>query len=507
MKQIIDVGNQKQLFIDDRWFFKQRGMALRVNPPVKSERVILPRKPWESKGVHAYGTIIEHDGLFKLWYDAIGAIPGEPPHERCLCYATSRDGLHWERQNVNLFEWEGIRENNIVMPGFSGSVMLDPQGPDEHRFKALATLKENTLWPESQGCICGCYDGQYFMELYLCTSPDGVRWKRRDPSALPFFHDSQNVFFYDARIGRYAAYVRWDSGLCKTGSRCVARTEFDDPLVLPWPYRDNPKAGRGPGRSRRRVGDEMTVVLAADELDPPDTDLYTPCMHQYPWAADAYFAFTTPYRHYPVADASDTIAHGRDRRGRFPNDGPIDVQLAVSRDGIHWSRPDRRPYVSPGVRGAWDAGTVYMSLGMIRKGNEIWQYYSGTRHTHGAYDPKQADYAGGLGLLIQRLDGFIAAEASYSGAEFTTPLMTFSGTRLELNVDCSAMGEVWVEILDDRDRRIPGYSLEESVSVDLNQVAAPVAWRDRDSVGELAGRPVRLHFKLRASRLYAFQFV
>ena len=38
----IDVGDRKQLFIDERWFGSQRGMALRVNPPVKHERVLVP---------------------------------------------------------------------------------------------------------------------------------------------------------------------------------------------------------------------------------------------------------------------------------------------------------------------------------------------------------------------------------------------------------------------------------------------------------------------------------
>jgi hypothetical protein len=68
------------------------------------------------------------------------------------------------------------------------------------------------------------------------------------------------------------------------------------------------------------------------------------------------------------------------------------------------------------------------------------------------------------------------------------------------------MGEIWVEILDERNQPIPGYRLKDSISVDRNDVAAPVFWKEREDVSELAGRPVRLHFKLRACKLYAFQF-
>ena len=143
---------------------------------------------------------------------------------------------------------------------------------------------------------------------------------------------------------------------------------------------------------------------------------------------------------------------------------------------------------------------------MIRKGDEIWQYYCGTQFTHGAYNPKVGDRAGGLRRLVQRLDGFISADADYTGAEFTTPLLTFSGAHLKLNADCSAMGEIWVEIRDEQNRPISDYTLEDSISVDRNHISAPVLWKKRDSVGKLIGRPVRLHFKLRACKLYAFQF-
>ena len=180
--------------------------------------------------------------------------------------------------------------------------------------------------------------------------------------------------------------------------------------------------------------------------------------------------------------------------------------MAVSRDGIVFSRPDRRPYVPLGLVGSSDGGQTFMGLGMIRKGDEIWQYYHGTKRLHGVKDSHSADGDGGVRRLVQRLDGFISADADYTGAEFTTPLLEFSGSHLQLNAACSAMGEIWVEIRDDRNVPVPGYAMEDSVSVERNQTAAPVAWRERKDVAELVGRPVRLHFRLRACKLYAFQF-
>ena len=60
-----------------------------------------------------------------------------------------------------------------------------------------------------------------------------------------------------------------------------------------------------------------------------------------------------------------------------------DVQLAVSRDGINWSRPDRRPYVDLGPAGGLEGGVLWPTYGMIRRGDEIYEYYCGQARTHG----------------------------------------------------------------------------------------------------------------------------
>ena len=45
-----------------------------------------------------------------------------------------------------------------------------------------------------------------------------------------------------------------------------------------------------------------------------------------------------------------------------------------------------------------------------------------------------------------------------------------------------------------------------TVRVERNHIAAPILWKDCEGVGELAGRPVRLHFNLRVCKLCGFQF-
>lgn len=88
-----------------------------------------------------------------------------------------------------------------------------------------------------------------------------------------------------------------------------------------------------------------------------------------------------------------------------------------------------------------------------------------------------------------------------------TPPIEFAGNRLLLNIDCSAMGEAWVELRDESGKPLPGYTFEDAESVDRNGVAQEVWWRGGPDVGSLSGRPVRMRVTMRSAKLYAFQFV
>ena len=62
MIDILELGDSKQLFIDNRWFYNQRGMRLTVNPPIKDRIVLGPEMPWDDLSVGAYSTIHQGNG-------------------------------------------------------------------------------------------------------------------------------------------------------------------------------------------------------------------------------------------------------------------------------------------------------------------------------------------------------------------------------------------------------------------------------------------------------------
>ncbi|MCX7598205.1 MAG: hypothetical protein N2512_04985, partial [Armatimonadetes bacterium] len=323
--QPINVGDRKQLFIDNRFIAESENVELCMNPPVKRGIVLRGERPWEEGWIYCSTVLDDGTGEYKLYYIARAVGQDGQMGRSSYCLVTSRDGVHWTRPNLGIVEFDGSKDNNIL-PFGADCVFLDPKAAPEQRYKMLCLDVGDD--PEKIGA-------------YIAYSADGIHCTRHPERVLPFAPDTQNQVFYDTRLGKYVAYVR-----CGGPLRKVGRTETDD-LLSPWPY-------------------DFHHAITYDELDPWETDVYTPCVMQYPWAEDAYFAFPSMYYHFPPPPKS-----------KYENDGLLEIQLAVSRDGVTFTRPDRRGYVPLGVWGSSDGGAIYMAIGMIRRGDEIYQYYTG----------------------------------------------------------------------------------------------------------------------------------
>ncbi len=474
-----DVGGEKQLFIDTLLVEQSSGITLVVNPPRNTgEGNLASDRDWEEFYAGGWNTVLEDGGVFKMWYEAraFEGGTGYDTLEKYLCYATSRDGIRWEKPVLGLVEFRGSRENNILMRGVVGTVFLDPLRAGGERYK-----------------FAGRTDG---LALWIWSSPDGLRWRRfvDRPILSKGAFDTQNQVFWDDRLRKYVAYVRRGNDAVPGDPNAGAPIFRDGKLVMSPAQRPDPKNLRKVGRSESgELGSgwpEPEVVFSYDERDPAGSDHYNPCVIKYPYAADAYFMFPSAMYQYP----------GREF------DGPLDIQMAASRDGVRWNRFDRKPYVRLGLEGGDDAGSIYMTVGMLRRGAELWMYYTVFPYTHGGYSLKTTRRAGVVRRLVQRLDGFVSADAAYAGGELTTVPVRFRGRRLSLNVDTGALGSLGVELQDQAGKPIEGYGRADCDPVIGNSVARTVTWRGKADLGALAGKAVRLRFTMRSTKLYAFQF-
>jgi len=504
---VLDVGQHKQLFIDDRFVTAAAGLEWKVNPPEKAGVVLRGTESWENGYLSAYGTVLDDGGKYRMWYVAGPAVADGKVDEAVsrLCYAESDDAVHWTKPHLGLYTWQGSTQNNILLEGSleNADVMIDPRAPASERYKLIGRLQvRSPRWPNGTAP-----DGT---GLYAYTSPDGLRWQLHPQRVFPFDCDTLNMALYDGRTGRYLAYVRtWNP------FRRVGVVETDD-LLRPWPfdasappnrfYLPGEKEPYGPPTAPSR---EVPDAFRTDPSDPPNLDFYTSAVVKYPWAQDAYLMFPSAYRHFPEPPI-----------GRNRNDGTVDIDLAVSRDGRKFHRLSHQPYIGLGLKGSLDDSTLYMFIGMLRRDNCLYQYYEGNNVSHGTIlTAAQLHSSGALFLARSRLDGMVSLEAGAAGGHFVTPLLRFHGKHLVLNLDASATGEVEVELQDqagrpvgydyDSDSGSPvgGFTFAHCDPIRYNDLARVVTWRQGDAdLSRLEGQPVRLSFRMHSAKLYSFQF-
>ena len=454
----IDVG--RQLFVDD--FLIETHTLRRVfhlPQKYKGNPVLSPETPLELQGEFDDSAVVKGGGLwwdpamglFKLWYEA-GWLT-------TVAYATSKDGLHWERPKLDVKPGT----NQVLPPDLvfdSGSVVPDWQAEDpEQRYKMF--------FRKPGGNIPG-------MSL---TSPDGVHWTNRVPTGV--CGDRSTMFYNPFR-------KKWVYSL-RSSFRGRSRDYWEcDDLLAGAKWEAN-----GPVR-----------WAAADRDDPKDPELQR--MPQlYNLDAVAYESIMLGFYEIHYGPENGVCA----KRG-LPK--ITDLNFCYSRDGFHWDRPDRRAHIrSERWRSdAWDRGYVQPLSNLCTvRGDRLWFYYSGFRGDPSKTSPVNRlngmHQQGSTGIAFLRRDGFASLEAGAEEGLLTTRPVAFDGSQVFVNAATQG-GELRVAILDEAARPIAPYTLENCRPVKADNTLEPIAWTGAKDVAALRGKTVRFRFSLRLGSLYAF---
>ena len=418
------------------------------------------------------GTVLydADEKLFKMWYGALEMkyqAPA-PPYSRYdnllraanyserfqPCYATSRDGLRWERPSLGLVEYNGSKDNNLLpavrgMEYFLGSIYKDARETNpERRYKTVG------YWNDKAGNI----------GVGVSFSPDGLRWTSY--SGNPVVRDTSDVHIllgWDDSIGRYVGYFRPKAKIRIIGYSTSSDFEHWSPIE---------------------------PVLLPDAEDPVDMELYGMPAMRY---EGFYFGFVWTFR-------TNEFTH-------IP-------QLVWSRDGRHWNRsPRREPFLPLGAPGSFDEANAYSSRPFVHDGR-LWVYYSGTRWRGLADILESRDKArDAIGLAQLPLDGFVSIQAGHEIGVLTTRTISFKGRVLTVNFQESAKGYTGsetsllrVELLDGEGKPIPGFTAADADAINTSGLRHEAAWKGKSDVSALAGKPVRVRFRFQNGKLYAFQF-
>lgn len=492
-------GRYRQLFVDNTVIEHVDNLHKTLHQPVRdpANPVLTSDRPWEDDIGYCSVILDQADGLFKAWYIL----------DSGLAYATSPDGVRWDKPDLGLIEYEGSRSNNLVLEWMrSPTVFKDPDDPDDDRRYKLFAMRPRPRYG-----------------IYVGFSPDGLHWRVREEPVLttdddPGLNDHPTAM-HDRLRNRYIGFPKTE--------------------------RINPMANGDWGFIQRmrsvsfsedfETWTDPVVTLRADDCDPPGFQVH----------GLSGFTYENAYLGFVDAMHSEDVG---------PMERTMDIQLACSRDGeLWWRAGNRETFVPRGEPGAFDACLVLpCHTPPIREGEELYIYYSGsaTRHRRGRFPdhrrrepwcgpghpelesevrphgPRgtQGDGApsSGMGLARLRVDGFVSMDAGSRPGRLLTRPLQFEGEKLHVNAD-AAGGYVKAELFRAVpvdlaanhwtnspawnwaiEEPIPGFGLEDCIGISKDTTDGVLAWKGGDSIAELAGEKVVIRFELCNAGLYSF---
>ena len=324
----IHIGSRLELFVDDFLIDELKGDAHQeVHQPKPREVVLVTGEPWEGNTC-AYYTVFRDGDVYRMYYRGshFDVKTGKAKHPEVTCYAESRDGIHFTKPKLGIVEWDGSKENNIILEGLGTHCFVafrdeNPNCKPEARYKGI-----------SRGRPVGKKG------LYVFHSADAIHWSltKNEPVITDGYFDSQNLAFWDPNEKQYVDYHRSFTKGVRSIMTCNSPdfVNWSKPLLLNYP------AGT------------------------PNEHLYTNAIRPYERAPHIRLGFPTRYR---------------------PSDSQVEPIFMSSRDGIHFKRwnktviPTDAPKERDGNRSNYMANALVSLKGNDRElavyGSEA--YYEG----------------------------------------------------------------------------------------------------------------------------------
>ncbi len=473
---LVNIDRGRQLFVDD--FLIENSNLTRTyhNAIIRDRPVFFSERPWErgNSAVPVSGGLWydKDEKIFKMWYSAGFCVR--------LAYATSKDGVHWERPALTE---DGT---NILMRDVSQvcstSVIIDYNADPQERYKLMLRLRDMAV--------------EIDRAATLYTSPNGIDWNYVGRTAEV---GDRSTVFYDELNEQWVFSIRnttpnvawgdvvYQTKWIRTRAYHAGKT-FKEAGTWDW---NDPET--------RPVFWQKTDAL--DEIDHSQMGERGPQLYNVD--AIAYESITLGM--FQIWYGPEVHELQITKRPKI-----TELQAMYSRDGFHFDRPSRglgNAFIPAArVDGRWDRGYVQsVTGGVIVYDDELRIYYAGfsglgpDKNGEMVYD----GHAGGaLGIASLRRDGFASMDGS---GEMTTKLLTVTKDVKYLFVNVNAKsGNLRAEILDADGNCLDGYSANECVPITEDTCRVKITWNGASDLSFLQGKGFRIRFVQENAEFYSF---
>jgi hypothetical protein len=205
--KLIDVGSRRELFVDRYLIDRFLGKAeLRLHHPTPREVVMVHDAPWEGNAT-TYHCIIKDGQRYRMYYRTDNLIVQDGKLNtgiESFCYAESDDGIHWRKPNLGLHEFQGSRDNNILI----SRAVADSLNA---RIGAPAVFKDANPQAKPDARYKTFLSSRSPLGMLPMKSPDGIHWSpmSEGPVITDGAFDAMNLAFWDSERGEYRAYWRY----------------------------------------------------------------------------------------------------------------------------------------------------------------------------------------------------------------------------------------------------------------------------------------------------------
>ena len=478
-------------------FHHMERVAWRVEEGQQDDKnpLLEPGKPWDIGGVFSHGTVLKDplDNRWKAWQISTPLSrplgPGTWTHDRRLTLLESADGEKWQRPELELVPWEGHDRTNILLGLWSSyaSVNIDPEREVPYEMFIFRYPGYPGAGGRIEGLPLPAGEEKHPYGLYRYRSVNGQKWTAVEgPIKL---NTTDSCFIYRFSGGQYVAYHKTEMPAFPGG-------------LAPYDIADGGLRliGRRTSEDGTTWSDPTRLVMTPDWRDPADTQFMELC----PMEGPGGFIATL------------TVYHNHTQR--------IDLQLAASRDGIHWWRPDRRPALPNPPLGEYGGGMIWPMRRPVQDGDRIYVYYAGNESLHGdlynttrsgprrlkargEFLSRQSSSLPNYSALcraswgVGRMWAMVCAIGGPYEGVATTVIRELEGRELHVNLFSRPGGGLRAEILDAGGTPLEGFSEEDCIALAGDHHDVIMHWKGGSRLPENAAR---IRFLVKRTYLYGF---